>query len=64
MSQDELKQLWEKFGDIPVDKDDNLDLDFVCGDIIWTRGTDKFEVWHWFDEEFKNGLYQEMFSKL
>lgn len=64
MSNKKLQEFWEKFGNVPVNKDDYLEEEFVCEDIIFTKGTDKFEVWHWFDEQFKEGLYKEMFGEL
>lgn len=51
-TQKELENLWEKFGDIPVDEDECIDVDFY----IWEKGTEKYEIWHWFDEHCLNGL--------
>ena len=47
-----LEQLWECFGDITVDTDDNIDVDFL----VWEKGTDRFDIWHWFDEEHSKGV--------
>lgn len=47
-----LEQLWECFGDITVDTDDNIDVDFL----VWKKGTDRFDIWHWFDEEHSKGV--------
>lgn len=49
-------KLWRKFGDTPVNDDDNIDEDFkdFNGEIIFEKGTDKFEIWHWFEEEFED----------
>jgi hypothetical protein len=47
-----LEQLWECFGDITVDTDDNIDVDFL----VWEKGTDRFDIWHWFDEEYSEGV--------
>ena len=61
LSPDELKEAWNRF-DVPVDKDDNIEEDFEVDGIVFKKGTDKFEVWHWFDEQFKEGLFKEMFG--
>lgn len=47
-----LEQLWECFGDVTVDTDDNIDVDFL----VWEKGTDRFDIWHWFDEEHSKGV--------
>lgn len=47
-----LDGLWDKFGDIPIDNDDRILEPFLD----WEAGTDRFEIWHWFDEEYPFGL--------
>lgn len=47
-----LEIIWEEFGDIPINNDDEIELDFYC----WKKGTCRFEIWHWFDEKLPNGL--------
>jgi len=42
------EKFWEMLGDVPVTEDDDLDDDFL----IFDKGTDKFDVWHWFEENF------------
>jgi hypothetical protein len=41
-----LSELWEMFGDIPVNNDDEIEEDFLN----FPAGTLKIDVWHWFDE--------------
>lgn len=48
----DIAELWHKFKDVPINGDDCIDVDFH----IWEKGTDKMEVWHWFDENSKNGV--------
>ncbi len=62
---DELvRSWWEQFGDIPInEEDETLDEDFIIPDVVtFEKGTDKEDVWHWFDNEYSNGLYRLMFS--
>ena len=47
-----LENLWKKFGDVPVTNNEKIDESFY----IWEKGTDKFSIWHWFDEEHSLGL--------
>lgn len=50
--QPELKALWGLFGDIPIDDADQILEDFLG----FRAGTDRFEVWHWFDERYAGGV--------
>ena len=56
MSLDKLKELWESFEDTPIDEDDYIDEDFHN----WPKGTDRMEIWHWFDEQCPNGLAKDL----
>lgn len=48
MTKKELEELWAKLGDVPVDNDDKTESGFH----IWPAGTDKYEIWRWFDEMY------------
>ena len=52
MSFGELKKLWSDFEDVPIDKDECIDENFH----IWCKGTDRYEIWHWFDDRLPHGL--------
>lgn len=48
-----LEVLWSEFSNIPVNEDDDtIDEDFY----FWSKGTDKMEIWHWFDDRYSKGL--------
>lgn len=47
-----LEQLWKELGDIPIDINECILSDFH----IWKRGTNRFEIWKWFDDNFEGGL--------
>lgn len=51
-----LSELWEMFGDIPVNNDDEIEEDFLN----FPAGTPKFDVWHWFDERCPNNLHDDL----
>lgn len=48
-----LEVLWSEFSNIPVNEDDDtIEEPFY----IWSEGTEKMDVWHWFDDKYSNGL--------
>lgn len=51
-----LKELWERFSEVPVDNNDEIEEDFIC----FSVGTSKFDVWHWFDERCPNNLHDDL----
>lgn len=42
------KVLWADFGDIPINDDEEIDEPFLD----FAKGTDMYEIWHWFEETF------------
>jgi hypothetical protein len=48
----ELEKMWEEFGDILTNSDDEIEVDFY----YWEKGTYRFDIWHWFDAKLPNGL--------
>ena len=59
MKNAEIIQLWKSLEDIPVDKNECIEQDFY----VWKKGTDKFAIWHWFDEKLPNGIYDLVYKK-
>lgn len=64
MNLQELKDAWELLGDIPVDENDCTEEEFsihINGkEVSWPAGTDKFAIWHWFDEKCPNNLAEDL----
>lgn len=56
---EELKRLWDEFSDVPVDNDDRIERGFMG----FEAGTDRFEVWDWFDEQCPGGIYDLLEAK-
>ncbi len=56
LSDDVYKALWRLLGDVPVTTDDDLDGEFLH----FPKGTDKFEVWHWFEETFDISVAKDL----
>lgn len=48
----ELDKMWEEFGDIPTNSDDEIEVEFYW----WEKGTNRFDIWHWFDEKLPIGI--------
>ncbi len=47
-TKEELIILWKEFENIPIgERDDNIDKPFLH----FEKGTDRFEIWHWFEEQ-------------
>lgn len=49
---EDLENLWEIFGEIPINDDDQIEEDFLG----FEKGTNRFDVWHWFDERYPGGV--------
>lgn len=58
MTQDFLDELWERLSDIPIDENENIDIDFY----IWKKGTAKEVIWHWFDKKVDGGIGNRYFN--
>lgn len=55
-----LAQLWKNLGDISVNEDDEIEEIFMQ----FPAGTSKFDIWHWFDEQCPNNLYDDLMFPL
>ncbi len=56
MTIDELKKLWDEFSEVPVDNNDGIERKFHT----FKKGTDRMEIWKWFDEQCPNGLVKDL----
>lgn len=54
-----LMELWDKFSEVPINNDDEIEEDFLCFPV----GTYRFDVWHWFDERCPNGLAVDLMGE-
>lgn len=53
-----LRYMWELFGDIPIDANENIDNSFL----LWKKGTNRMNIWHWFDKKCPNGLVEDIIN--
>jgi len=56
------KGLWEELGDVPVNEDDELDEDFNALGMVFHKGEDKFDVWHWFESFFNISVAKDLMN--
>ena len=57
-TQAEVLQLWQDFANIPINKDAEIETAFLH----FVAYTDKFEIWHWFDDNLENGLVKDVMN--
>jgi hypothetical protein len=55
-SMEELNKLWRELGDVPVNNRDETEQSFLH----FPAETDKFEIWHWFEDQNNNFIVGEM----
>lgn len=60
MNNNKLRELWYAFTDIPIDEEECIDVDFY----IWSKGTDRFAIWHWFDAYLPNGINEMLYNRI
>ena len=54
---EQLKEWWEELGAITIDDEEQIESDFEISDVImFEKGTERNEIWSWFDEESSEGL--------
>lgn len=57
ITQSEIEILWQQLSDIPIGNTECIEEDFH----IFKKGTDRIEIWYWFDEMYKQGVYKLIF---
>lgn len=60
---DVCKQLWEELADVLIDYDNPDYPDGIIENdwFIFEAGTERMEIWRWFDEHYSGGVYKLMF---
>ncbi len=55
-----LEALWKQFADVPMNPDTEcMEEDFLH----FPAGTDREEIWHWFDERHSKGVAYLLYGK-
>jgi hypothetical protein len=45
---DTAKELWTILGDIPINEEEEIETAFLH----FSVGTNRYEIWHWFEDTF------------
>jgi hypothetical protein len=53
---DAASLLWHFFGDTPIDENECIDEPFLHFD----TGTDRFDIWHWFEDYFDVSIANDL----
>lgn len=53
---EEVKALWEEFGEVAINDKDEILTDWHG----FKKGTDRFEIWSWFEEEFNVSVAMDL----
>lgn len=56
VSPESLETFWNELSDIPVDDYGIIQESFLW----WPEGTDREDIWHWFDEKYPDGVVKLM----
>lgn len=51
-----LQELWDRFSDIAINSDDEIESKFMQ----FEAATPRLDVWHWFDERCPNNLHDDL----
>lgn len=55
----EIKELWEEFGDVPMNPETECMEEAFLG---FPAGTHREEIWHWFDERYSKGVHTLLYG--
>lgn len=56
----ELEKLWKQFEDLPMDPDtEKIEEPFLS----FPAGTDREDIWHWFDERHSKGVVYLLYGR-
>ena len=56
LSDETIEELWKELGYIPFDENVNGELVLNEDWFIFDKGTEREEIWHWFDEYHSKGV--------
>lgn len=56
-----VEKAWDELSDVPFDEDDGGYLRLESDWGLFAAGTDREEIWHWFDDHHPAGVHALMF---
>lgn len=65
---EQAKLLWAQLGDVPINEEEEIDIDWTAEwtigslthSVPFAKGTDKYEIWYWFEEEFDLSVAEDL----
>lgn len=60
ITSEQAKQLWEDFGDVPFDGENEVIEDNF---MQFPAGTKKEDIWHYFDKVYEGGVYELLYGE-
>jgi len=51
-------ELWKVLSDIPTNENEEIELPFLH----FETGTDKYTIWHWFEEKFNISVAKDLMN--
>ena len=58
LTQDQLTELWLLLGDVPINDRDEIQEEFIGFD----AGTNRFDIWQWFDVLYDGGVHRLLYE--
>lgn len=55
----QIESIWDVFGDVSLDEDECLENEWFG----FPKGTDKIDIWRWFDEHHSKGVYYLLYER-
>jgi hypothetical protein len=56
------KSLWSELGDIPINEQEELEEDFITPFMVFEKGADREDVWHWFEDYFDLSVAEDLMN--
>lgn len=58
-----LETMWRELEDVPVDENESGELILVEDWYQFKAGTERDEIWHWFDKLYSYGVYSLLYGR-
>ena len=52
------KKQWSQLGDIPINENEEIEVSFLDFEV----GTDRQEIWHWFEETYNLSVAKDLMN--
>lgn len=59
LNDEQIETIWDVFEDVPLDENECIENDWFG----FPKGTDKLDIWRWFDERHSEGVHYLLYEK-